>query len=69
MWIETYYIEDKIHTLTIIASYRSLPNVSVQSLSHVRIFATPWTAAPDAGRYWGQEKKGTTEDEMAGWHH
>ena len=23
---------------------------------------------PDAGRDWGQEK-GTTEDEMAGWHH
>ena len=24
---------------------------------------------PDAGRDWGQEKKGTAEDEMAGWHH
>ena len=24
---------------------------------------------PDAGRDWGQGKKGTTEDEMAGWHH
>ena len=24
---------------------------------------------PDAGRDWGQEKKGTTEDEMVGWHH
>ena len=24
---------------------------------------------PDAGKYWGQEKKGTTEDEMAGRHH
>ena len=23
----------------------------------------------DAGRDWRQEKKGTTEDEMAGWHH
>ena len=23
---------------------------------------------PDAGRDWGQEEKGTTEDEMAGWH-
>ena len=23
----------------------------------------------DAGRNWGQEDKGTTEDEMAGWHH
>ena len=23
----------------------------------------------DAGRDWGQEEEGTTEDEMAGWHH
>ena len=23
----------------------------------------------DAGRDWGQEEKGITEDEMAGWHH
>ena len=23
----------------------------------------------DAARDWGQEEKGTTEDEMAGWHH
>ena len=24
---------------------------------------------PDAGRDWGQEEKGTTEEEMVGWHH
>ena len=24
---------------------------------------------PDAGRDWGQEEKGTTRDEMVGWHH
>ena len=24
---------------------------------------------PDAGRDWGKEEKGLTEDEMAGWHH
>ena len=23
----------------------------------------------DAGKDWGQEEEGTTEDEMAGWHH
>ena len=23
----------------------------------------------DSGRDWGQEENGTTEDEMAGWHH
>ena len=24
---------------------------------------------PDAGKDWGQEEKGTTEDETVGWHH
>ena len=24
---------------------------------------------PGAGKDWGQEEKGTTKDEMAGWHH
>ena len=24
---------------------------------------------PDAGKDWGQKRKGTTEDEMVGWHH
>ena len=33
--------------------------------------AKSWLTAKnsDAGRDWGQEEKGTTEDEMAGWHH
>ena len=24
---------------------------------------------PDAGKHWGQEEKGMTEDEMVGWQH
>ena len=24
---------------------------------------------PDAGKDWGREEKGITEDEMVGWHH
>ena len=33
--------------------------------------AKSWLIGKDsnAGRDWGQEEKGTTEDEMAGWHH
>ena len=33
--------------------------------------AKSWLIGKDsyAGRDWGQEQKGTTEDEMAGWHH
>ena len=30
---------------------------------------THWKKDPDAGRDWGQEEKGTTEDEMARWRH
>ena len=34
-------------------------------------YAKSWLLGKDsdAGRVWGQEEKGTTEDEMAGWHH
>ena len=39
-------------------------------------FITSWNLSfdlmrkdSDAGREWGQEEKGMTEDEMAGWHH
>ena len=35
--------------------------------THVRRWLTGKNSV--AGRYWGQEEKGTTEDEMAGWHH
>ena len=33
--------------------------------------AKSWLIAkgPDAGKVWRQEEKGTTEDEMVGWHH
>ena len=30
---------------------------------------THWKKNPDAGKDWRQEEKGTTEDEMVGWHH
>ena len=32
-------------------------------------FAEDFAKDSDAGWDWGQEEKGTTEDEMAGWHH
>ena len=34
-------------------------------------YAKSWLIGkdPDAGRDWGQEEKGTKEDEMSGWHH
>ena len=37
----------------------------------IHVVAKSWLIGkyPNAGRDWGQEKKGMTEDEMAGWHH
>ena len=44
---------------------------TVKKAEHQRIMPSNCCAGKDldAGRDWGQEKKGTTEDEMAGWHH
>ena len=33
------------------------------------IFITSTIVWPQVNGDWGQEEKGTTEDEMAGWHH
>ena len=45
--------------------------VTKQGLWPSPIYAKSWLIGKDsdAGRDWGQEEKGTTEDEMAGWHH
>ena len=42
--------------------------ISFIYLSYFLLFHYFWKDS-DAGRDWGQEEKGTTEDEMAGWHH
>ena len=43
-------------------------SLGFESVSFWTPFEGGWKD-PDAGRDWGQEEKGTTEDEMAGWHH
>ena len=47
---------------------RMMLKVKLQSFGHLmrRVDSLEKT---DAGRDWGREEKGTTEDEMAGWHH
>ena len=42
--------------------------LKVQYFSH-RMRRVDSLEKTDAGRDWGQEEKGTTEDEMAGWYH
>ena len=45
--------------------------LKLQSFGHLmqRVDSLEKTLMLGAGRDWGQEEKGTTEDEMAGWHH
>ena len=43
--------------------------LKLQYFGHLMRRADSLEKDPDAGRDWGQEEKGTTEDEMAGWHH
>ena len=42
--------------------------LKLQYFGHIMEELTHWKDS-DAGRDWGQEEKGTAEDEMAGWHH
>ena len=42
--------------------------LKLQYFGHLCVELTHWKDS-DAGRDWVQEEKGTTEDEMAGWHH
>ena len=37
--------------------------------SDVKNWLICWETDPDAGKDWRLEEKGTTEDEMGGWHH
>jgi len=43
--------------------------LNLQYFGHLMQRADSFGKDSDAGRDWGQEEKGMTEDEMAGWHH
>ena len=48
------------------------PGISLEGMIlKLKLHLKSWLIGKDsdAGRDWGQEKKGTTEDAMAGWHH
>ena len=44
-------------------------NMKLQSFGHLMWRADSFGKDPDAGKDWGQEKKGMAEDETVGWHH
>ena len=43
--------------------------LKLQYFGHLMQRVDSYGKDSDAGRDWRQEEKGTTEDEMAGWHH
>ena len=53
------------------SSIFAISESAFEAYSVVFPYAKSWLIGKDsdAGRDWGQEEKGTTEDEMAGWHH
>ena len=54
-----------------LSELREIGNVKEALRAAVHGVVKSWLIGKDsdAGRDWGQEKKGTTGDEMAGWHH
>ena len=47
---------------------RMMLKLKLQYFGHLMRRVNSLEKISDAGRDWGQEEKGTTEDEMAGWH-
>ena len=43
--------------------------LKLQYFGHLMQRANSLEKTPMLGKDWGQEEKGTTEEEMAGWHH
>ena len=53
----------------ILSAHLPLPLISPQALRILTLLFVAIGKDSDAGKDWWQEEKGTTEDEMAGWHH
>ena len=67
--------EFRMHSILLLHIYKPLISLEgmmlklkLQYFGHVMQRADSLEKT-DARRDWGQEEKGTTEDEMAGWHH
>ena len=66
--LKTLYWKKKIDNFSVRPEYKtSKAETPVLWPPHAKSWLTRNDS--DAGRDWGQEEKGTTEDEMAGWHH
>ena len=61
------YIAGRFFTIWATREAHLLPYIGTFGFPYP--YSWPIGKDSDAGRDWGQEEKGTTEDEMAGWHH
>ena len=67
MKLTNYSRHNEFSMLNELVLWEVLSTTPVLKLPHVKSWLTGKDS--DARRDWGQEEKGTTEDEMAGWHH
>ena len=70
--IPSFFLELFLHWSPVACWAPTYPGSSFLSILSFCLFKArilKWFADPDVGRDWGQNEKGTTTDEMAGWHH
>ena len=70
--IPSFFLELFLHWSPVACWAPTYPGSSFLSILSFCLFKArilKWFADPDVGRDWGQNEKGTTKDEMAGWHH
>ena len=70
-WAHPPQLLKSVHPTTLLHNNRSHYMMLKLKLQYFGHLVKSWLIGKDsdAGRDWGQEEKGTTEDEMAGWHH
>ena len=75
LWV---YITDHLLDIFTVMSKKFLKLLGTETAAHFPLTQALWPPAakswligkdPDTGKDWGQGEKGTTEDEMVGWHH
>ena len=69
-WLDLLAVQGTLKSL--LQHHSSKPSILWHSAFFTVQLSHPYMTTgkdSDAGRDWGQEEKGTTEDEMAGWHH
>ena len=70
-WHSLFHFQYSIHCTEIHSVFIGRTDANAETPILWPPHAKSWLIGkdPDAGRDLGQEEKGTTEDEMAGWHH